>query len=375
MLSAEEIESIISNYPLLEIVASSYSRENNITEDRIIEARIIVRRLFEIARNYYEDDKQKGINELGAINNTKAAYLLNENIQKLLKQKQLSFKDIDYVVGNELEKLCELIAGNSTILTLNSDRIHNSNDFFDLAILDRLEETLKKLSDDFTVNDERIKFYRTLTEENDKKFFFENWKLIKWFSDSITYKELLQLLPSKKFLLDLLKDKNLYKLAEKMTISKNELLEMSKEAQENYLKEIKVEDCLDIHLDSMDTHNIKFIGTTLTIASDVTFNNISFNSDATLIIEAGRSLNIAGLLTLGSGSTLNISGEGILTLGSNIVSKGIIENINNGQSVIHKGITSEILLNNTIALNLNFMEENTDSNSDITILGNTDPEI
>lgn len=160
-----------------------------------------------------------------------------------------------------------------------------------------------------------------------------------------------------------------------MTISNNELLEMSKEAQENYLKEIKVEDCLDIHLDSMDTHNIKFIGTTLTIASDVTFNNISFNSDATLIIEAGRSLNIAGLLTLGSGSTLNISGEGILTLGSNIVSKGIIENINNGQSVMHKGITSEILLNNTIALNLNFMEENTDSNSDITILGNTDPEI
>lgn len=197
MLSAEEIESIISNYPLLEIVASSYSRENNITEDRIIEARIIVRRLFEIAHNYYEDDKQKGINELGAINDTKAAYLLNENIQKLLKQKQLSFKDIDYVVGNELEKLCELIAGNSTILTLNSDQIHNSNDFFDLAILDRLEETLKKLSDDFTVNDERIKFYRTLTEENDKKFFFENWKLIKWFSDSITYKELLQLLPSK----------------------------------------------------------------------------------------------------------------------------------------------------------------------------------
>ncbi|GAA5252322.1 hypothetical protein [Candidatus Rickettsia kedanie] len=48
------------------------------------------------------------------------------------------------------------------------------------------------------------------------------------------------MLPSKKFLLDLLKDKNLYKLAEKMTISKNELLEMSKEAQENYLKEIKI---------------------------------------------------------------------------------------------------------------------------------------
>ncbi|KIJ88586.1 hypothetical protein [Rickettsia asembonensis] len=67
MLSAEEIESIISNYPLLEILASSYSRENNINE-----ARIIVRRLFEIARNYYEDDKQKGINELEAINYTKA---------------------------------------------------------------------------------------------------------------------------------------------------------------------------------------------------------------------------------------------------------------------------------------------------------------
>lgn len=84
-------------------------------------------------------------------------------------------------------------------------------------------------------------------------------------------------------------------------------------------------------------------------------------------------MNIVGTLNLVSGSTLNISGEG--TLGSNIVSKGIIENINNGQSVIHKGITSEILLNNTIALNLNFMEENTDSNSDTTILGNTDPEI
>ncbi|MCC8419207.1 MAG: hypothetical protein LN590_06760 [Rickettsia endosymbiont of Glossina mortisans submortisans] len=72
MLSAEEIESIISNYPLLEILASSYSRGNDINEDRIIEARIIVRRLFGIARNYYEDDKQKGINELGAINYTKA---------------------------------------------------------------------------------------------------------------------------------------------------------------------------------------------------------------------------------------------------------------------------------------------------------------
>lgn len=134
------------------------------------------------------------------------------------------------------------------------------------------------------------------------------------------------MLPSKKFLLDLLKDKNLYKLAEKMTIAKNALLEMSQEAQENYLKEIKIEDCLDIHLDSMNT--LKLI-----IASDVTFNNISFNSDTTVIIETGKSLNIAGLLTIGSGSTLNISGEGTLTLGSNIVSKNIIENIN------YKGIT------------------------------------
>ncbi|WCR55996.1 MAG: hypothetical protein PG979_000053 [Rickettsia asembonensis] len=212
------------------------------------------------------------------------------------------------------------------------------------------------------VNDERIKFYRTLTEENDKKFFFENWKLIKWFSDTITYEELLQLLPSKKFLLDLLKDKNLYKLAEKMTVAKNELLEMSQEAQENYLKEIKIEDCLDIHLDSMNT--LKLI-----IASDVTFNNISFNSDTTVIIETGKSLNIAGLLTIGSGSTLNISGEGTLTLGSNIVSKNIIENIN------YKGITPEILLNNTIALNLNFIEENIYNNSDTIILGNIDSEI
>ena len=111
----------------------------------------------------------------------------------------------------------------------------------------------------------------------------------------------------------------------------------------------------------------------LIIASNVILSNISFNSDTTVIIEAGRSLNIVGTLNLVSGSTLNISSEG--TLGSNLVSKGIIENINNGQSVIHKGITSEILLNNTIALNLNFMEENTDSNSDTTILGNTDPEI
>ncbi|WP_064429586.1 hypothetical protein [Rickettsia sp. Tenjiku01] len=61
-----------------------------------------------------------------------------------MKQKQLSFKDIDYVVGHELDKLCELIAGNSTILTFNNDQIHNNNDFFDLAILDRLEEMLKK---------------------------------------------------------------------------------------------------------------------------------------------------------------------------------------------------------------------------------------
>ena len=127
------------------------------------------------------------------------------------------------------------------------------------------------------------------------KILFENWKLIKWFSDTITYKELLQLLPSKKFLLHLLKDKNLYKLAEKMTISKNELLEMSQEAQENYLKEIKIEDCLDIHLDSMNMNTLKLI-----IASDVILGNISFNSDTTVIIETGKSLNIAGLLTIGS---------------------------------------------------------------------------
>lgn len=365
MLSAEEMESIISNHELLNTLASY----NDMASTNV------VKKLFEIARNYYEDDKQKGINELGEINYTKATYLLNENIQKLLKQKQLSFKDIDYIVGNELEKLCEVIVGNSAILTLNNDQIHNSNDFFDLVILGRLEETLKKLADDFTVNDERIEFYKTLTEENDKKFFFENWKLIKWFAGDITYKELLQLLPNKKFLLDFLKDKNLYKLAEKMTISKNELLEMSNEAQENYLKEIKVEDCLDIHLDSTDTPNIKFIATTITIGSDMIFNNISFNSGATLIIETGKTLNIAGLLTLGSGSTLNISGEGTLTLGSNIVSKNIIENIDNNQSVTHKGITSEIILDNTIALNLNFTGENIDSDSDITTLGNTDPEI
>lgn len=365
MLSAEEMESIISNHELLNTLASY----NDMASTNV------VKKLFEIARNYYEDDKQKGINELGEINYTKATYLLNKNIQKLLKQKQLSFKDIDYIVGNELEKLCEVIAGNSATLTLNNDQIHNSNDFFDLVILGRLEETLKKLANDFMVNDERIEFYKTLTEENDKKFFFENWKLIKWFAGDITYKELLQLLSNKKFLLDLLKDKNLYKLAEKMTISKNELLEMSNEAQENYLKEIKVEDCLDIHLDSTDTPNIKFIATTITIGSDMIFNNISFNSGATLIIETGKTLNIAGLLTLGSGSTLNISGEGTLTLGSNIVSKNIIENINNNQSVIYKGITSEILSNNTIALNLNFPEENMDNNSETTMLGNTDPEI
>lgn len=88
-------------------------------------------------------------------------------------------------------------------------------------------------------------------------------------------------------------------------------------------KRNKDEDCLGIHLDSTDTHNIKFIATTIMIALDITFNNISCNSDATLII-AGRSLNIAGLPTIRSGSTLNI-----LTLGSNIAPKGIIENINN----------------------------------------------
>ncbi|QCS24584.1 hypothetical protein FEC77_05700 [Rickettsia parkeri] len=74
----------------------------------------------------------------------------------------------------------------------------------------------------------------------------------------------------------------------------------------------------------------------LIIASNVILSNISFNSDTTVIIEAGRSLNIFGTLNLVSGSTLNISSEG--TLGSNIVSKGIIENINNGQSVIKESL-------------------------------------
>ncbi|KHO03226.1 hypothetical protein JS55_02050 [Rickettsia felis str. LSU] len=107
----------------------------------------------------------------------------------------------------------------------------------------------------------------------------------------------------------------------------------------------------------------------LVLESNTILTNISFNSDTNVIIETGKSLNIAGLLTIGSGSTLNISGEGTLTLGSNIVSKNIIENIN------YKGITPEILLNNTIALNLNFTEENIYNNSDTIILGNIDSEI
>ncbi len=41
----------------------------------------------------------------------------------------------------------------------------------------------------------------------------------------------------------------------------------------------------------------------LIIASNVILSNISFNSDTTVIIEAGRSLNIFGTLNLVSGST------------------------------------------------------------------------
>ncbi len=74
----------------------------------------------------------------------------------------------------------------------------------------------------------------------------------------------------------------------------------------------------------------------LIIASNVILSNISFNSDTTVIIEAGRFLNIVGTLNLVSGSTLNISSEGIL--GSYIVPKGIIENINHGQSVIKESL-------------------------------------
>ncbi|MCX4080029.1 hypothetical protein N7280_05460 [Rickettsia rhipicephali] len=67
ILSAEEMKAIISNYELLNTLASynDMASANAVTK------------LFEIARNYYEDDKHKGINELGAINET---YLLNENI-------------------------------------------------------------------------------------------------------------------------------------------------------------------------------------------------------------------------------------------------------------------------------------------------------
>ncbi|ABV75217.1 hypothetical protein A1C_04785 [Rickettsia akari str. Hartford] len=107
----------------------------------------------------------------------------------------------------------------------------------------------------------------------------------------------MQFLSSKNFLLDLLKDKNLYTLAEKITISKNELLEMSKEAQENYLKEIKIEDCLDMHLDSMNINTLRFV-----LESNTTLTNISFNSDTSVMIETGKSLNIAGLLTIGQES-------------------------------------------------------------------------
>ncbi|ALA62054.1 hypothetical protein APHACPA_1681 [Rickettsia amblyommatis str. Ac/Pa] len=70
ILSAEEIKAIISNHELLNTLASynDMASANAVTK------------LFEIARNYYEDDKHKGMNELEAINDIKTTYLLNENI-------------------------------------------------------------------------------------------------------------------------------------------------------------------------------------------------------------------------------------------------------------------------------------------------------
>ncbi|WP_341794902.1 hypothetical protein [Rickettsia endosymbiont of Rhinocyllus conicus] len=97
IVTKEEIEPYLSNYELLNLLAENSSLTNE-------ENTPLVKRLFEIARNFYSNPSQ-GLKELMELPYQKASSLLGDNILELLDNKQISFVDINYIESKELHRI------------------------------------------------------------------------------------------------------------------------------------------------------------------------------------------------------------------------------------------------------------------------------
>ncbi|HJD59017.1 MAG TPA: hypothetical protein LFV92_07800 [Rickettsia endosymbiont of Ceroptres masudai] len=100
ILTQEEITPYLSYYELLNTLGeySSITEEDN-------EETSLVTKLFDAARNFYENNPTQDLQELMEIPYQKASDLLKENILQLLTNSQISFIDVNYTEASELDRM------------------------------------------------------------------------------------------------------------------------------------------------------------------------------------------------------------------------------------------------------------------------------
>ncbi|KJV92280.1 ankyrin repeat domain-containing protein [Rickettsia bellii] len=113
IVTKEEIEPYLSNYPLLNTLVEYIYLD----DDQDIP---LVKKLFEIARNFYPNNSTQELKELMELSYKKVNDLVgtnSSNILELLNHKQISFADINNVESEELHKINEIkIKSNFKIL-------------------------------------------------------------------------------------------------------------------------------------------------------------------------------------------------------------------------------------------------------------------
>ncbi|AIL65687.1 Ankyrin repeat protein [Rickettsiales bacterium Ac37b] len=111
LLSDTEMSYLVHNYELLNTLLFMHS--NMQYPNKLFT-------LFYSARNFYPGNSNQGFIELGEIDYQKVMIMLSSNILKLLTNKGISFKDINYLTQNDLKQISFLnnIKNNDTLLSL-----------------------------------------------------------------------------------------------------------------------------------------------------------------------------------------------------------------------------------------------------------------
>ncbi|MEY4464105.1 MAG: hypothetical protein RLZZ81_1076 [Pseudomonadota bacterium] len=150
ILTQEEIAPYLSYYELLNTLGEYSSITENDNEETSL-----VKKLFDAARNFYENNPAQGLQELMDIPYQKSSDLLKENILQMLKNRQISFIDVNYIEASELDrinnieikphyKLFECIIASGCPLTLQKLINDNKIDKFKKEELDLVVALLKK---------------------------------------------------------------------------------------------------------------------------------------------------------------------------------------------------------------------------------------